>query len=798
MTNCDVYRPFTCILIRDFALGVIVMLYKRNIPVTLLVLAAFIFAWFFCSDPTRPHFGAELRNKSIQTAGKAELDSAFKLFVLAQGDEPLEFKWVKNGSLIAGATFDALVFSALKDLDSGIYRCIVSNDWGKDTSNPCTLSVLLHNRAPVFLDTLPNTFYKIDEGKKLLIRFAASDPDDDTVLIFLDSTTLPHPDSIQWTDSTLAWQSTYSDSGFYYIRLGATDTKDTTTIAINIQVGNAVFAPIITITFPAITRDSCFVHQLSPNIKGKVTACSPVTFSVSINGTNIIIPATPDYTCDVSSANKKEWNTITLTAVDEKNNTTDTTVYLFYKPSLAISDTVFIDSITNRRLRLRWKEIPYCTGYLVYRSDNGAWGTYSLAASINNASTFFDSLLHINTNYWYKVRGFYTASGGFNHADTSGFTDPVSAKTKNWFTASFPCGDNAGAQAVVQTPDSGYIIQANVPSGIKLIKVNLSGDSLWEASHAGSILGYDMKLCTDGNLIIAGRKNGVIFLMSASSVNGSRNWAAEYPSPDITITPNDIAVCVMQTSDNHFLATGYSLYTASAKDSTFFLLKTDLAGTKKWLKYYNAVEGHSVIEKSTKNTYIVAGYTKQADTTYVTLFQIDSGGTMLLAKPYEIMNNNQIVKGDANPFSIIEYASSYYLTGICGVTDLVGGEKGEMFIAKISNAFPYIMESKVFNFKQASRGYSILPIPGNSGFAILGTELYGYPTYEKTALMLKTNAAMDSVSVHKYDNTEKSEIFCGKTTTDGGFVTAGYIDPGPSGKREVYIVKTDEQGRIQY
>lgn len=81
-----------------------------------------------------------LNNKVITKYGSEVLNSSLILSVSASGTAPLTFSWLKNDSIISNNN-DSLVFDSLKTNHSGIYKCIVSNAHGADTSIGCTLSI---------------------------------------------------------------------------------------------------------------------------------------------------------------------------------------------------------------------------------------------------------------------------------------------------------------------------------------------------------------------------------------------------------------------------------------------------------------------------------------------------------------------------------------------------------------------------------------------------------------------------------------------------------------------------------
>jgi hypothetical protein len=85
--------------------------------------------------------------------------------VSASGTAPLRYRWQKNASDIDNADSSSYMISPVAFSDSGNYRCIVTNDFGSDTSNEARLTVreLPTNNYPV-VDTGQDSCYNNSMG----------------------------------------------------------------------------------------------------------------------------------------------------------------------------------------------------------------------------------------------------------------------------------------------------------------------------------------------------------------------------------------------------------------------------------------------------------------------------------------------------------------------------------------------------------------------------------------------------------------------------------------------------------
>ena len=87
------------------------------------------------TDPVAPSITGQPQNQTVTIGQTATFT------VTAAGSEPLNYKWKKDGSDIAGATSAMLNIVNAQTSDAGTYTVEVSNDAGKIISDPATLTV---------------------------------------------------------------------------------------------------------------------------------------------------------------------------------------------------------------------------------------------------------------------------------------------------------------------------------------------------------------------------------------------------------------------------------------------------------------------------------------------------------------------------------------------------------------------------------------------------------------------------------------------------------------------------------
>lgn len=192
--------------------------------------------WLFCTSPLKPDFDPPVigNGKKIQSSGLPIIDSLFCMYITATGTDTLKYQWYKNDTSIINAVTDTLKFDTLEYSDSGYYHCIVTNDFGADTSLKDTL--ILRNQAPVWLnDTMLVTAW---EGItcSLFLADSCTDPESDTITFSLTPGP-PEGDSII-LDSIYKFTPSFNDAGVYYVKIQATDGIGTSTGILKLIVVN--------------------------------------------------------------------------------------------------------------------------------------------------------------------------------------------------------------------------------------------------------------------------------------------------------------------------------------------------------------------------------------------------------------------------------------------------------------------------------------------------------------------------------------------------------------------------------
>jgi hypothetical protein len=347
---------------------------------------------------------------------------------------------------------------------------------------------------------------------------------------------------------------------------------------------------------------------------------------------------------------------------------------------------------------------------------------------------------------------------------------------------------------VQQTTDDGYIITGVTCSfgdgrnDVWLIKTDNTGNVEWNKTYGGrkDDLGYCVQQTTDGGYIITGYTSsfGVglfdVWLIKTDS-DGIMIWNRTYGD-----TNSDLGEYVQQTTDGGYIITGYT-YLVSSDDCDVWLIKTDSNGYKIWNKTFGGVEegiGFHV-QQTTDNGYIITGVKDFFGDNYgdVLLIKTDSNGNMMWNRTF----------GGAEEdigYCVQQTTDGGYI--IIGETWSYGAGIGDVWLIK-TDSIGYEVWNRTIGGTNYDEGNCVQQTT-DGGYIITGlTDFFG-DNYGDVWL-IKT----DSNGYEEWNKTfGGTEFDWGKfvqQTTDGGYIITGYTKSFGAGKSDVWLIKTDKDGR---
>jgi hypothetical protein len=252
-------------------------------------------------------------------------------------------------------------------------------------------------------------------------------------------------------------------------------------------------------------------------------------------------------------------------------------------------------------------------------------------------------------------------------------------------------------------------------------------------------IGKDIFQTSDGGFIIPGVITNMAgppldFIIDAwlikTDENGNEEWNKRFGGSD-----SESFYSVKQTDDGGYILTGYTRSFGAGNDD-LWLLKTDENGNEQWNKTFgkSSSDCGMAIRITSDGGYIIIGYTKNV---------LDSSN-------YDLW----LIKTDEN--------------GNMQWNKTFGGEKDD-------------------------EGHS-LQITDDNGFILVGNTGYTFQQDDYDLWVIKTD---------ENGNEEWNQTFGGENddsadsvdlTLDGGYIITGYTESFGAGDKDVWLIKTDEDG----
>lgn len=346
---------------------------KKTIFVFVILSVGFFLINIFCGDPIQPEFNfqPEIADNSIKAIGKSVESSYFILFIhLDQGDEPVTYQWLKNGSVMPGDTIDSLYFEPLKLTDSGEYRCIAKNSIGIDTSDiyPLIVTAQINDTVKPDIQLISPQDSSVISDTSVPLIFKVTDSSG-IALVTVNNDTITSPDSM-YTD-TIEFEK---DTTFFtIIAIDKSNNANSDTLHLT-YIYDSTFVdsikPVITLISPqdgAVLNDSLLNVQFSVTDKGGLS-------EVTLNDCTVISSNTM-YTAAIKL--NEGTNTITLKAVDNSDNIATLIFSVTYNPGFVdtIPPVVTLlfpqDSATTASVKIEVRYLVKDESGISYFSING-------------------------------------------------------------------------------------------------------------------------------------------------------------------------------------------------------------------------------------------------------------------------------------------------------------------------------------------------------------------------------------------------------------------------------------------
>ena len=245
----------------------------------------------------------------------------------------------------------------------------------------------------------------------------------------------------------------------------------------------------------------------------------------------------------------------------------------------------------------------------------------------------------------------------------------------------------------------------------------------------------------------------------------------------------DVAYSVRQTSDS-----GYILVGRTAGD--VLLIKTDAKGNIQWAKAYggkNVVDAR-FFQQTSDGGYIVAGYTNSFGAGELDIFLIktDAKGNIQWAKTYGGTDSDEA-------YFVQQTSDGGYI--VAGETNSFGMGGYDIFLIK-TDAKGNIQWAKTYG-GTGSEGASSIRQTADGGYIVVGyTTSFG--AGKGDIFLIKTDAKGNIQWAKTYGGTDDDFAYSVQQTSDGGYIVAGYTASFGAGDWNIFLIKTDAKGNIQW
>ncbi|MEM3578030.1 MAG: NosD domain-containing protein [Candidatus Bathyarchaeia archaeon] len=253
----------------------------------------------------------------------------------------------------------------------------------------------------------------------------------------------------------------------------------------------------------------------------------------------------------------------------------------------------------------------------------------------------------------------------------------------------------------------------------------------------------------------------------------------------------EIAYSLMQTNDEGYAILGWTESFGSGL-SDIWLIKTDSNGNMQWHRTYgganNDYSGTHALLQTSDGGYAIAGYTNSfgsGDFDFW-LIKTDSEGNVQWNKTYGEI-------GDDEAFCLIATQDGGY--AMAGVTTSFGAGLGDFWLIK-TDSYGNMQWNMTYGGVGDECAYALTQTI-DGGYALAGiTNSFGAGNWD--FWLLRTDANGNHLWNATFGGIDRDVVRALVQSGDGDYVLAGYTASFTSGDEDVWLVKTDSSGNMEW
>jgi hypothetical protein len=267
-----------------------------------------------------------------------------------------------------------------------------------------------------------------------------------------------------------------------------------------------------------------------------------------------------------------------------------------------------------------------------------------------------------------------------------------------------------------------------------------------------------------------------------TDANGDTSWTRTFGGEG-----DDAGNSVQQTQDGGYVIAG-TTYSYGAGQGDVWFIKVDADGSLAWCKTFGGVsydEGESV-QQTQDGGYIIAGTTWSYGAGWhdVWLIRTDAAGDTVWTRTF---GGAQEDWGG----SVQQTRDGGYV--IVGGTMSHGAGSADVWLVK-TDANGDTSWTRTFGGEGDDAGNSVQQTQ-DGGYIVTGyTRSYGAGGYD--VWLIKTDANGDTAWTRTFGGSSDDEGYSVQPTSDGGYIIAGCTGSFGAGGYDVWLIKTDAEGRV--
>jgi hypothetical protein len=247
------------------------------------------------------------------------------------------------------------------------------------------------------------------------------------------------------------------------------------------------------------------------------------------------------------------------------------------------------------------------------------------------------------------------------------------------------------------------------------------------------------------------------------------------------------AYSVQRTSDGGYIVAGYT-ESFGAGSADIFLIKTDANWNISWAKTYGGTywDVARSFQQTSDGGYILAGET----------WSFGAGSSDIFLIKTDANGNVQWAKTYGGidrdwAESVQQTSDGGYI--VAGYTGSFGGS--DIFLIK-TDANGNIIWAKTYGGTNRDDAYSVRQT--SDGGYILAGETWSLGAGKWDVFLIKTDANGNVQWAKTYGRTSDDVARFVQQTSDGGYIVAGYTESFGAGSYDIFLIKTDVSGNVQW